>query len=53
MSEDDIDGLIVSITEFIEKHSDMDLDNDALYEELTGVVYEDLEKFITKERNYN
>jgi hypothetical protein len=54
MSPDTLDGLLVDLAEWIEEQSDgkINLDNDALYAELTAIVYQ-LEPFCTRERNYN
>lgn len=55
MSEDDIDNLIVNVVAWVENtfQNHTLLDNDELYEELSSIFYEKLEKFCTKERNYN
>lgn len=54
MSEDDIDSLIVAVTEWLEEDIDPDyLNDDRKYDGFRTIFYEHLEKFCTKERNYN
>jgi hypothetical protein len=53
MSEDDIDSLGVEIVKLIENWPKGWADNDSLYQAFTNLLYEELERFCTRERNYN
>jgi hypothetical protein len=55
MSEDDIASLVVAVTQFVEDETgDPDfLNDDDRYCKFNELFYSHLEKFCTKERNYN
>lgn len=53
MSEDDVDSLIGELVEWIEKLQPIDFDDDEMYEAFCSLVYSKLDKFCTKECNYN
>ena len=58
MSPDDIDSLIVAVIKFIEIETDngndaINFDDDAIYNRFEKLIYDKLEKFCTRDRNYN
>jgi hypothetical protein len=57
VSEDDIDSLIVEATEWVEDngtyHGHPFFDDDHIYEKWSNLFYKHLERFCTRERNYN
>lgn len=55
MSEDDIDDLFGNVVAWVENtfnNHDI-LEDDELFDDFRSIFYEKLEKFCTKERNYN
>ena len=53
MSPDDIDSLAVDLYDFLVNVMGLDLNEDADYEALLSLLYDKLDPFITRDRNYN
>lgn len=54
MSPDDIDSLVVEVVKWLEKQDvNIDFDNDKSYDEFADIFYDHLERFCTRDRNYN
>lgn len=57
MSPDDLDSFIVSLADWIDTRSALieiqTMEDDGLYSSLTDLVYNELDRFCTRDRNYN
>lgn len=53
MSPDDIDTLAVDLYDFLVNVMGLDLNEDADYEALLSLLYDKIDPFITRDRNYN
>lgn len=53
MSPDDIDSLVLDLSDFLQKQLQCDIDENADYEALSDFMFKALDKFITRERSYN
>lgn len=57
MNEDDLESAVLRIADWIDANRgsiyEKTMETDYLYEGLTDIVFEELEKFCTRERNYN
>lgn len=53
MSPDDIDSLTLKLHNFLVKEFNFPLDEEQDYLDLCDFLHDNLEQFVTKERNYN
>jgi hypothetical protein len=53
MSPDDIDSFSLDLYDFLVNVMTLDLNEDADYEALLSLLYDKLDPFITRDRNYN
>ena len=53
MSPDDIDSFSLDLHSFLINHFDFKIDEDADYELLWSFLHQALDKFCTRDRNYN
>jgi len=53
MSPDDIDNLALDLHDFLVNDMGLDLNGDSDYEDLQSFLYEKLDRFVTRDRNYN
>lgn len=52
MNEDDIDDLVLGVSDLIESETGDEIP-DYYYDALSKLIHERIDKFCTKERNYN
>jgi hypothetical protein len=53
MSPDDIDSIVLDLYDLLVKDLGCPLDEDDDYAQLSDFMHEALEKFVTRDRNYN
>jgi hypothetical protein len=53
MSPDDIDSLALDLHNFLVDDMGLDLNENGDYEDLQSFLYEKLDRFVTRDRNYN
>jgi hypothetical protein len=53
MSPDDIDSIVLSLHDFLFRNLGCSLDENDDYEMLSDFMHDALEKFVTRDRNYN
>lgn len=53
MSPDDIDTVVLKLHDFLFRNLGYALDEDDDYEMLSNFMYDQLEPFVTRDRNYN
>ena len=53
MSPDDIDSVVLDLYDLLVKDLGCPLDEDADYSALSNFMHDALEKFVTRDRNYN
>ena len=53
MSPDDIDSVVLGLFDFLVRDLGCDLGEDEDYEALKDHMYDALDKFVTRDRNYN
>jgi hypothetical protein len=53
MSSDDIDSVVLKLHDFLFRNLGCALDEDEDYELLSNFMHNELESFVTRDRNYN
>lgn len=53
MSPDDIDSLALDLHNFLVDDMGLDLNENSDYEALLSLLYDKLDPFVTRDRNYN
>jgi hypothetical protein len=53
MSPDDIDSLALDLHNFLVDDMGLDLNDDGDFNAMLSLLYEKLEPFVTRDRNYN
>ena len=53
MSPDDIDSLAVDLHDFLVGDMGLDLNDDGDFNAMLSLLYEKLDPFVTRDRNYN
>lgn len=53
MSPDDIDSIVLNLHSFLVNNLNCDLDEDKDYSDLSDILHDLLEPFVTRDRNYN
>jgi hypothetical protein len=53
MSPDDIDEVVLKLSYFITDALGFQMDEDDDYSQLSDFMYDQLERFVTRERNFN
>jgi hypothetical protein len=53
MSPDDIDSLAVDLHDFLVGDMGLDLNDDGDFNAMLSLLYDKLEPFVTRDRNYN
>jgi hypothetical protein len=53
MSPDDIDSIVLDLSDFLRDKLGFEHDENDDYEQLSDFMHDVLEKFVTRDRNYN